>query len=320
MSPETTQPPGRTLVLTDTQTKSARPGSFLRRSGGTLTLIGASAIWGLWTTAEKYSLRGLPVMTVLAVSLGTATALLWLVLLRRGHRRPPRDQLRRLALLGLFEPMLGYGAIGLGLSRIQATEASILDGTEACFVVALVALVSRRPPTLRGVGGVLLGLVGVAALGGSSALLGLRAGDLLVLLGAFAAATATLITDRVVRDTDPLVATAYQFTFGLLFTVPLLVGQWIVDGRLTTPQAGPQHWLVAAAVCGAGLASAFLMYNYAVTRTPVTTAGVLLNSIPVFGIVSAVVFLGERIGAWQYVGAALVLAGIFLFSEADTDG
>ncbi|MFJ3220541.1 EamA family transporter [Kitasatospora sp. NPDC086801] len=63
--------------------------------------------------------------------------------------------------------------------------------------------------------------------------------------------------------------------------------------------------------------------NYAATRTPVTTAGVLLNIIPVFGLAFAVALLGERIDGWQYVGAALILAGIFLFSEipaADADG
>ncbi|MEV7357884.1 DMT family transporter [Kitasatospora sp. NPDC091276] len=299
-------------------------GNAVRHPGGTLTLIGASAIWGLWTTAEKYSIRGLPVMTVLAVSLFTAAALPWAVLLYRGgHRRPSRDQLKRLALLGLFEPMVGYGAIGLGMARIDATQASILRGSEACFVVALAAVISRRAPTPRGVGGVVLGAVGVAALGGSHALLGLGVGDLLVLAGTFAAAAATIITGRVVRETDPLVTTAYQFGFGLLFSLPLFVGQWVISGSLVTGGARPLHWIVAAGVCGGGLAGAFLMYNYAVTRTPVTTAGVLLNIIPVFGLAFAVALLGERIDVWQYVGAALILAGIFLFSEipgADADG
>ncbi|GAA2995745.1 DMT family transporter [Streptomyces lactacystinicus] len=293
-------------------------GNAVRHPGGTLTLIGASAIWGLWTTAEKYALRGLPVVTVLAVSLVTAAALPWALLLRRGHRRPPRDQLRRLALLGLFEPMVGYGAIGLGMAHIDATQASVLRGSEACFVVALAALAGRRAPTPRAVGGVVLGAVGIAALGGSHAVFGLGTGDLLVLLGTVAAAAATILTGRIVRDTDPLVATAYQFGFGLLFTVPLIAGQWLLGGDLTSGGARPLHWLVAAGVCGGGLAGAFLMYNRAVTRTPVTTAGVLLNIIPVFGLAFAVLLLGERIDAWQYGGAALILAGIFLFSEADT--
>ncbi|RGD57850.1 hypothetical protein DR950_08680 [Kitasatospora xanthocidica] len=64
-------------------------------------------------------------------------------------------------------------------------------------------------------------------------------------------------------------------------------------------------------------ALAFLMYNHAVTRTPVTTAGVLLNVIPVFGLAFAVALLGKRVDAWQYGGAALILAGILLFSEAN---
>jgi drug/metabolite transporter (DMT)-like permease len=287
--------------------------------GGLLLLVLASALWGAWTAAEKYSLGGLPVITVLGLTLVAAAGLLWAVLLRQGHTRPTREQLRLLAVLGLLEPTIGYGAIGLGLVHVEAAEAALLSGTEACWVVVLASIVSRRLPTRRAVAGVLLAAVGVAVLGGVHGALGLGKGDMLVLVGAVAAATATIIAGRAVRDMEPLVVTSYQFGFGLLFMLPLLAWEWLINGTVTTPQARPGHWIAALLVCGGGLAVAFLLYNHAITRISVTAAGVLINLVPLFGLAAAVIFLGESLNRWHFLGAALILGGIFLFSEADTE-
>jgi drug/metabolite transporter (DMT)-like permease len=282
-------------------------------------LLIASVLWGLWTTAEKYSLGGLPVMTVLALSLVASTILLWTVLLVRGHRRPTGSQLRRLALLGLFEPMIGYGAIGLGLTHLAATEGALLKGTESGFVVLLAAMTSRRLPTHRAILGVIAAAVGVAVLGGANLSAGLTFGDLLVLLGSLSAGIATIIAGRAVQDIEPAVVTTYQFSFGLMFTLPLLAVQWSIDGSIAGTATRPSHWLVATVVCGGGLAVAFLLYNYSITKISVSAAGVLLNINPIFGLATAVVFLKEHLTGWQLAGAALILGGIFLFSERAAD-
>ncbi|RKN77314.1 DMT family transporter [Streptomyces klenkii] len=294
-------------------------GVITRRQRGLLPLLVASILWGVWTTGEKYSLAGLSVVTLLTITLAASAALLWVILLWKGHQRPTGKQLRLLALLGLFEPMLGYGAIGLGLAYIDAAEAALLDGTEAVFIVALAAFVNRRLPTGRAVAGVVLAAAGVALLGGPRADLGLSLGSFLVLAGSLAAAIATMIAGRVVLDMDPLVVTAYQFGFGLLFMLPLLIWQWGTDATALTAGVNAGHWAVAAIVCGGGLGVAYLLYNHSITRLSVSAAGVILNIIPVFGVAAAIIFLGESINLWQFVGAALIVSGIFLFSEADLD-
>lgn len=292
---------------------------FTRRQAGLAPLLIAAVLWGVWTTGQKYALDGLSVVSLLALILAASTALLWTILLARGHRRPTGEQLRLLALLGLFEPMLGYGAIGLGLAYIDAAEAALLDGTEAVFIVALAAFLNRRMPTGRAVTGVVLAAAGVALLGGPRADLGLSAGSLLVLAGSLAAAIATMIAGRAVLVLDPLAVTAYQFAFGLLFTLPLLAWQWGAGADALTGTVHPGHWLVAAVVCGFGLGVAYLLYNHAITRLSVSAAGIVLNIIPVFGVAAAIVFLKESVTVWQFIGAALIIGGIFLFTEDDLD-
>jgi drug/metabolite transporter (DMT)-like permease len=159
-----------------------------RHRAGVLPLLAASILWGVWNTADKYALTGLPVMTVVGAMLVCSAAMLWAVALFQGRQRPQRGQLRQLALAGLLDRAIADGAMSLGLVRLPATAASLLDGTEACFVAAMVAFWRHRRPTARSVIGVLLSASGVAALGGAHAILGLGAGDLLVLAGVASAA------------------------------------------------------------------------------------------------------------------------------------
>ncbi|HJZ09929.1 MAG TPA: DMT family transporter, partial [Trebonia sp.] len=73
-------------------------------------------------------------------------------------------------------------------------------------------------------------------------------------------------------------------------------------------------WAVAMA-SGIALAAGFLLYNYAIVRVPVTTAGMILNTLPVFGVAAAIAFLGERITWAQVAGAVVILIAFFLFEE-----
>ena len=114
---------------------------IIRHRGCAASLVAASVIWGLWNTAYKYAVSGLPVMTVLAVMLLTAAAALWAVALVKGHgpATVTPSQLRRIAVAGLLDPAISYAALGIGLTHVAATVSAMLDGTEACFVVAFAA-------------------------------------------------------------------------------------------------------------------------------------------------------------------------------------
>ena len=254
-------------------------------------------------------------MTALAVMLVTAAAALLAVALVKGLDQVTPGQLRRIAVVGLLDPAASYAAIGIGLTHVAATISSMLDGTEACFVVAFAALAARRSPGTRAVTGVLLSAAGVAVLGANRSLIGLSPWDLLVLGGVASAALCNVLTDRVLgEDVEPLTVTAYQMGFAALCALPLLDWQWRAHGTIADAAAHPADWAVAVAA-GAALAAAFLLYNHAIAEVPVTTAGMILNTIPVFGVLAAICVLGERITWEQAGGAAVILIAFFLFEE-----
>jgi len=104
--------------------------------------------------------------------------------------------------------------------------------------------------------------------------------------------------------------------FAAVCALPLLIWQWRADGAVSGLASRPADWTVAIG-CGAALALGFVLYNYAIARVrvPVTTAGMILNTLPVFGVAAAIAFLGERITWAQAAGAAVILIAFFLFEE-----
>src|ERR1700721_499690 len=123
-------------------------------------LIIASLFWGTAVSVTKYALRGFGPITLLAISLIAGTAVLWTVVILRGHR-PPLPW-RRAVLLGLFEPALAYPSDLLGLARTSAANGALLSGLESVFIVLLAAGFLRDAITGRNTVALALARAGIA--------------------------------------------------------------------------------------------------------------------------------------------------------------
>jgi drug/metabolite transporter (DMT)-like permease len=57
---------------------------------------------------------------------------------------------------------------------------------------------------------------------------------------------------------------------------------------------------------------AYGLYNFGVSRIPVSQASAFVNLIPVFTVLMGWLILGEQFTPTQYLAALLILTGIFL--------
>ena len=64
----------------------------------------------------------------------------------------------------------------------------------------------------------------------------------------------------------------------------------------------------------------FLLYNTVITRVDAGWAAVVLNLIPVFGLLGAVVFLGEKPTGTTTIGAILIGTSVVYFTISDRRG
>jgi drug/metabolite transporter (DMT)-like permease len=274
--------------------------------------------WGCDAALSKYALRGFGPLTLLGIELAIATGLLWIVLIIRCHRAgsyalaAPRGVY---ALLGLLEPGIAYAAFNFGLAATSAVAGSLLGGLEASCTFALAVVILREPLTRRGLITAVVSGAGAVLVGLSSATLQAGLGDALILAGVLAAAACSLISAKQPDTTDPVRMTAWQCTVGLGITLPLLAWQWAIGAEAVPVSVGWREWL-AAAISGAVVVTVpFVLWNTVVTKVPATVSAMALNLLPLFGVIVAVVALGESVTALDLVGGALIVVGVAAFNR-----
>ena len=278
-----------------------------RRSAAGL-LAAAALSWGFAIVLTKITLEQLAPLDVLFVELVIGALAMWLVLLRRGGPGA-LTRWRAFACLGLLEPGLSFVAGDFGLNLTGAADGALLLASESLFAIALAWMLLGERLGPLAVATVWIGfagsvLIGVAPGSGDASILG----DGLVLIGSAAAGLYSVAARRIAADgeADALTVTAVQLLTAAVVSVPLFVaGAAAGHSRLGHADAG--HLLAAVATGVASSALPFLLYNAAIRDVQVTAAALIQNLTPVFGVALAVVLIGERLGALQLAGGALVL-------------
>ena len=282
-----------------------------------LYLMLAAALWGAAVSATKFALHGFDPLALLTVELMAATITLWAALLATGYRPPA--SLRVAVLLGLLEPALAYLGDTVGLSRTDAVDGSIISGLEAGLVVVLAALLLGEGITAGAVVAVGLGLAGlvvIAGQGGSASAIG----DLYVAGGVLSASLYTIVAKRFDDGSDPLSLTTWQFTSATAAALTVCGLRSVATGATPAMSAAPQYWLAAVAVGAVGLAGAFLLYNSVLSHVDASWTAIVLNLIPVFGILSAIGVLGEHLNAPSALGSLLIGASVVCLTIFDVRG
>lgn len=276
-----------------------------------LSLVAACVFWAAGTIVSKALLASVPPVLFLIVQLAPSALLLCGIALVLRLRLPRGRMLWTVLLLGALNPGLSYTFSMLGLVTTQASVATLLWAAEPIMIIALAAafLGERLPPALLGLA--LAASIGVflasEVTGASEAS---TIGIVLVLLGVACCAVYTILSRMIVKTYDALAIVTLQQVAGLAWALAM----WPLE--LDTSPIAALTSLSLAEISGgivSGLmyyAAAFWFYLKALGQMPASRAGLFFNLIPVFGIVLAAVFLGERLSALQWFGAFLILVSV----------
>jgi O-acetylserine/cysteine efflux transporter len=278
-------------------------------------LVVAAGLWGAAVSGTKYALGGFDPVTLLSVELLAGTGVLWAALLARGYRRPGSWWLP--ALLGLLEPALAYLGDTFGLSLTSAVHGALISGLESGLVVLLAALLLRETVTRPALLAIAVAVGGLAVLAGAGAGGGTAAGDLLVAGGVLSASLYTIVAKRFDDGSDALSLTAWQFAVATLVSLLVTITRWSAGPGAGAGSIAPRFWLAAVLVGAGGFGAGFLLFNTVIGQIDAWRSAVVLNLIPVFGVVSAVIFLREGITGRDALGAVLVGSSVLYFTIAD---
>ena len=272
------------------------------RAAGLLLLM-TPVIWGATFPAAKVALEHVTPWTFVAWSRGLGLVAIAAVLL---VRRPPRDAwtldvVPAGVLLGALMTA-GYTLQTVGIDHTTATNAGFITVLYVVLAPAGAALIGRHTPDGVDVVCLALALAGLALLsirGGA-----LREGDLIVLASAAAFAAHIVAVDVLVDRHAAAPLALAQMAASAVLTAAIALPMGAQAGEV----ASLWRIFLLTGVLGSGIA--FSVQVMAQRSLSPVRASILLAAEALVAALVAAIWLGERLSARAWVGAAAVLAAI----------
>ncbi len=270
--------------------------------------VAFALIWSSAFTSAKIALADAPPFLMLTARFGLAGALAVGLALALGQR-PPRDRAtwRAIALFGLCQNALYLGLNFLAMTKVPAGLAAIIASALPLAVAALSYVWRGERLAPLALAGLAAGFAGVALImagrvaGGADAL-----GVALCLVGLLALAVATLAVKGAGAGTGLLMAVGLQMLVGSAALAPVgLIFESVADVRPTLSLA----LAFAYTALLPGLVATMIWFRL-VARIGPTAASAFHFLNPALGVAIAAALLGETVTALDFVGVAVVTAGI----------
>lgn len=276
-----------------------------------LSLLLTVFFFGTNFVAVKLVVEVVPPFLFAAVRFTFAGLLLFLLL----RLTEPESRLKR----SDFLPVFGLGVIGItftqsvftvGVSLTTAANTALIYSTAPVWGMLLGFFLALERPRLSGVAGVVLCLIGVGTvvyggleLSGTSLL-----GDILILAAAICWGSYTMLSIGLLRRYSPLAVAAYPMVLGGLAAFPLA----LLDLRVDVASMSGTVWFAALYSTLCSSAFGFAAWQQGVSRVGANRVLVYQYLVAITGVTAGVILLGESFGPQQILGAAVVLAGVYL--------
>jgi drug/metabolite transporter (DMT)-like permease len=267
-------------------------------------------LWGGAFTLIKIAVAGYPPATLVAIRISIGGVILAASARATGHAFP-RD-LRTWLLLGVqgaLQSAIPFTLISWGETQLDSGLTAVVNATPPMFVFAISAFVlGTVPAALAKLGGVVLGLVGVALIAGfgSASLTGATPLAVMAVLGASLCYALGAIHGHRFTRLPSVVTAGGSLMMGCVVMIPISLA---VDRPWTL--APPPS--ATAAVLGLAVfstaAGQLVFFRLLKTIGPLaTTSNAYLRAL--CSVVLGVVLLGEQLTAGIVAGGALVLVGV----------
>ncbi len=284
---------------------------------GALSLSAAFMLTGTAPTAGKALAGILGPFTATAASLACALPALAPFMFARG--RPSRRELLGTAVLAFFGIFLYRVFLVSALARVGAAEAGLMAGAAPALTAVAAALILGERMGAGRLVGVVATTAGIAAIGfGGAAPEGgpaepgaVRALGLSLALGSAAAeALFMVLSRRMWRGDDGADARSragWTVAWALLFSAVPAAAEHPIRALASLPATG---WAALAWYGLAVTAAAYVLAYEGIRRLEASRVAVLTGIVPVVGLAVPALLLGERPGAAELAGCALIAAGI----------
>jgi len=284
--------------------------AFFSRHRYSWSLVGAAACWGVATVVSKRALDEIPPLTLLPVQLAVSVLVLGTVVRAQGLRINWSTAMRRLAALGVLNPGVSYALGLIGLSFITASLAVLLWAVEPLIILILAWWLLGDRPTRSVATASFIAWGGVVLVVFESGSRGQVTGIALTLAGVVGCAVYTVAVRKLMGNDSTVTVILVQQTCALVFSISVLAVANLFDFSGAIREVSAGAWASAALSGLLYYALAYWFYLTGLRRIPAGVAGSFINLIPIFGIATGHLVLGERLTSRQWIGAVVIVVAV----------
>jgi drug/metabolite transporter (DMT)-like permease len=233
----------------------------------------------------------------------------------------PRALWPKLCTLAVFNIAFWNGFVLFGVQQLPAGRSAILAYTMPIWATMIASIVLREPLSRRKLLGLGLGVAGMAVLIGEQISV-VRAAPFGALMILAASITWALGTVLLRKWQLPVAQNTLSGWMMLLGWIPLAMLAPVFDPQPLVAELGnlsSRGWFaIAYNIFLAGTLAHWAWFTLARTL-PVAVSSLSSLPVPVVGVFSGIVLLGERPGVQEWIALALVVAALFtvLFQPAE---
>lgn len=282
-----------------------------------LQLVLATVIWGGLFAVGKHLGRELAPLAATFARYGGASLIL-VPLAYADAATVRRADWSRLLGIGLLSSVAFNVLVFWGLRYAPAGDGALTPAAIPLFMALVGWLWQGRTPSRRAWAFLGLSLLGLGVLMAAN----LQApgmpmrpvGDALLLAAAMAWVGYLTLQQTVTDRYSPRLLTAITGLVGAVVALPLAVAEGSL-GAMVHLSLGA--WLDVAYFAVFGTAVAFLLWSSGLRHLGPVQAASVMNLVPVWGVVIAVVVVGEPLGMRQLLGMVLMLLGVLGYQRSD---
>jgi drug/metabolite transporter (DMT)-like permease len=270
-----------------------------------------SVIWGGSFYFAKAALSDFGPFTIVLGRVVVGSLTLFLIA-RTMRIAMPRDakSWRDFATMGILNNVIPFSLIFWGQTEIASGLAATLNATTPLFAIAVGRMLDAKARIRANqLGGILLGVLGVAFLIGPAAFRDLRhgiAGEIAVLGAAFSYALAGHFGRRF-RSLAPIIPASGQVTCSAIIMLPVAL---LIETPWRQPVPGPIAWAYILALGILCTAIAYLIFFRILATAGAVNLMLVTILVPASAIVLGFLFLNERLSWVDFIGMASIAAGL----------
>jgi len=286
-------------------------------------LVFTMFVWGLAWPVGRLLATTLPPVSIAAIRYAIVVPVLFAILwFREGSFKIERSWIPTLIVMGILNTTLYQVFFLFGVRYAAASDDSLVIGVGPVLIAVMGSFILKERLTgtkILGFASGLAGIITISILSPNTQVLNRPLGVALVFGGAAAYALYTVILRRFFArnradnngpQQSSLSILSWISLFGWFFLIPLslLESPWTY-----TWDAGSWVGILYLAILSTVVG--YFLYIEGVSKIGAGRSGIFGNLVPVFGVLTSFLLLGENLSPWTAVSFLLILAGVLLVNR-----